>query len=145
MKLNSEQAQQAWNDYNGFMGSLGGRYKDAAEAELVRRTAKQAFLMGYAIAEAAKVEPGNEPTKVVAAQKREIKKRTPKQIQEDARLVASIMQRHNKPMQLDEITKAVNAAGGEWYKKSASGHMIGIMDIYPTIKKIDRGIYQYVQ
>jgi hypothetical protein len=76
---------------------------------------------------------------------RTIQRRSFAQMEQDARLVSSIMQRNGGEMKLQDITAAVNGAGGDWYDKSASGHMIKVMERVPAIKKVGFGLYKYEQ
>jgi hypothetical protein len=72
-------------------------------------------------------------------------RRSPKERQTHARLVASILQSAGKPMQLQEIIQLVNASGANWYPKSGSGHMLDAMEHQPCIKKVGYGHYEYQQ
>lgn len=154
MNLNSKEAQKAWEDYKGFMENMGRNFSlnHSATKEI-----EQAFKFGYVQGENVKTkEPVAEmPSSERLAQKMQSmgigpkkapgRRRSDKELEQDARLVASIMQRNGAPMRLQSITIAVNGAGGDWYDKSASGHMAKVMDRVPAIKKIGFGLYEYQQ
>jgi hypothetical protein len=138
IKLNGENTQKAWEDYKEFLDGMGGYPMGIVGME-------QAFKMGFAMGEANKNKEVPQPVVEEPTKPKYIKnrKRTEEEIENDARLVASIMQRKGEPMRLQDITEAVNAAGGQWYDKSASGHMNRVMERYPTIKKVGFGLYHY--
>jgi hypothetical protein len=161
IKLNGEDAQQAWADYKEYLIGMGGNLNPehpGAKAWLneVERAFKFAFAAGKSATQV--VEPqlspvikvhvgAKQPTGITRTHNpdREIKRRSDKQMDQDARLVASIMQRNGGAMKLEDILKAVNAAGGDWYDKSASGHMRKVMERIPAIKKVGYGLYKYEQ
>jgi hypothetical protein len=165
-KLNGEDAKQAWEDYKSFLEGMGGDLSQGSNPSRnhwvaeVERAFKFAFAAGKAskgeivtdlnerpkmgkiiTGEARKVET----VEIVNQKGRTIKRRTEAEQAQDARLVASIMQRNGGPMPLHEIIKAVNAAGGDWYDRSASGHMNKVMERIPAIKKVGYGVFEYQQ
>lgn len=152
IQLNGENGQKAWDDYKRFLLGMGQNIN----LELIpKHQVEQAFKMGFAMGEASKTEPqpgvvvklDGEP--IAAPRKKKPYKRgrirTPQEIEQDGKLIASILQRHGKPMQLQDIIAAVNTAGANWPANSASGFMIRVMDRYPTIKKVGYGVYGYEQ
>jgi hypothetical protein len=154
-KLNGEDAKQAWEDYKSFLEGMGGDLSIGSNPQRnhwvaeVERAFKFAFAAGKAARQDAITLPQNNQLVVMNKEsqveivKRPVKRRTPEQIEQDAKLVSSILQRNGAPMYLGDIIKAVNAAGGDWYDRSASGHMIGIMEKIPAIKKLSRGLFEY--
>lgn len=150
MKLNNEKAQKAWEDYKGFMASMGMDLEKS-------RGIEQAFKMGFSYGAASNKQAApiirepiekwrNVPAVKETAEEQEVRKmrrRSGKKIEQDSILVKNILQRNGGPMQLKDITEAVNRAGGNWYPKSASGHMIVAMERIPEIKRVGIGLYEY--
>lgn len=152
-QLNGEGSIEAWEDFKGylidvgFLNDLGSVDQQQLAREKNRHSlAKMAFKHGFAIG--GMVHRAPNPIQGSKAGYQIATRRGPRSVkeqQQDARLVSSIMQKQGRPMELHEITNAVNSNGGDWYAKSASGHMKKIMEVYPTIKKIGRGLYSYEQ
>jgi hypothetical protein len=142
IKLNGEDVQKAWEDYKGFLEGMG------VNPDL---RMQQAFKFGFAAGKTNKLEPTktpipfDEPKQPQTIKQRTITKRTEKEMDQDAKLVASILQRNNGPMALKDILIAVNAAGADWYSKSATNHMNKVMEKQPCVKKASYGFYEYVQ
>jgi hypothetical protein len=159
-KLNSDGVQQAWKEYREFMEGMGADFDTNNPArkpwvQQVEQAFKFAYAMGKAhqtqaiaqkLDEAKIVNVDDDPKKPITRVRTEpSRRRSDKQMVQDARLVASIMQRNAKEMKLMDICAAVNAAGGDWYEKSASGHMQKVMERIPAIKKVGYGLYKYEQ
>jgi hypothetical protein len=148
IKLNSIEAQEAWKDYKEFLEGMGMQLEHDGQSKAITRQIEQAYKMGFINGQAT-VKP--EPVEVKEVhedikpkkKKRNPKIRTPKEIENDVRLVLNILSRHNGPMQLKDIIKAVNAAGADWYENSASGHMNRVMEKSPAIVKAGYGLYEY--
>ena len=158
-KLNGDDVQKAWNDYREFMEGMGADFDISNPSrkpwlQQVEQAFKFAYAMGKAhqtkklaqAVEAVKVvEVENASEKITRTRTATSRRRSYKQQEQDARLVASIMQRNGDEMRLMDIVAAVNAAGGDWYEKSASGHMIKVMERVPAIKRAGYGMYVYEQ
>jgi hypothetical protein len=148
MQLNDKKAQKAWQDYEGFIKNLGG---------IANIQMQQAFKMGYAYGAAsnnaapAQMPPLDQtPTEQVLETKKRVaqatgRRRSEKELINDADIVSAVLKRHGEPMRLQDIIDAVNNAGCDWYPRSASGHMVKVMERIPTIKKVGYGLYEYQQ
>lgn len=158
MKLNSEQAKAAWVDYKEFMNL-------ADNGGWIEQAFKFAFALGQSTQK--EVKPIEVKTNIVAPKevveqltlpltrkatvatgkiKRKFNgrvKRTYKQRQNEAALVAGILKSKGQPMYLQDITKAVNSAGCNWKEQSVSGYMTDAMAHIPAIKKVGFGMYAY--
>jgi hypothetical protein len=146
MKIGGETANKAFEDFKQYLSDIG-MIHERQNLQLV----KMAFLHGFAAAETNEVEAApavSVDNKVITQNKPKKARgvlRTYKERQTHARLVASVLQTANRPLQLMEITKLVNESGANWNPSSATGFVLDAMTFNPCIKKVGYGVYQYEQ
>lgn len=158
MKLNTHEAQVAWEDFQGYLIDVGllqdletfesNNVGDIHREKNRHFLAKMAFKQGFAIGPTIEkvdveqdvfvqfsMDPGKEVFRT---------HRTAEQIEGDNKIVADLLSRNIEPMKLGNIIKCMRGFGRtHWTRNNGSGFVLMAIKMGAPIERVERGVYIY--